>query len=287
MKKLILSTVFFSAFIANSLAQLRYYGTKSYETYLSEIGVRINTEEPNITELKLPVTLSVVFVILSKGITKDQILKQVLSTNEDFGNITFDKSESQNPNYKHLATDTEIRFCENFGFEEAYTEDRLEFALCREYGIKYAEVYKNSIIVFVGDFEQIAGFTQSPHFISEPSTIFVDKDYLMGGNIDTFSNGKTLTHLLGSFLGLGEMWDCVDDGIVDTPNMSSEHFEKEGAWSSCYRYVVHTMPQNFMYNTQDKYHNMFTLGQKEKMITVLSTLKSSLLETTTCKLDTP
>jgi hypothetical protein len=267
----------------SSFAQLRHYGTRDYTNFLKESGQteKALTNEP--TELKLPITISLTFILHTKEVSKDQLLKQITILNEDFGNKTFENAENKNSHYKDLATDTEIRFCENFQIIEAYSDEKMDYTLAYEYAKKHKTEIKNSIPVFITELDQMAGFAQPSGFASETEAIFIDKDYLYGSITEGFESGKTLTHLMGGYLGLGELWDCVDDGIADTPLMAAEHFEHESGWSSCYRYVVQTMPENFMYNTQDKYLNMFTLGQKKRMIQVLATEKVYLLESTTCK----
>lgn len=266
-----------------AFAQLRHYGTKEYSEFLKKSGdtEKIFTDAPKADYH--PITLSLTFLILSKGPTKDQLLKQIAILNEDFSNKTFENATNQNPHYKRLATDTEIRFCENFNLIEAYTEEKINFVVAQEYVKKMAIGGMKSIPIFIGDLEQTAGFAQLPGYSAKNDAIFLHKDYILGTTVKNFHLGKTLTHLMGSYLGLGELWNCQDDGIADTPLMSAEHFENESGWSSCYRYVIQTMPQNFMYNTQDKYLNMFTLGQKERMHKVLNSERYYLLESPTCK----
>ena len=260
-----------------AFAQLRYYGTKDYSEFLKKSGdtETVSTDEPK--AITQPITLSLTFVVLSKEVTREQLLKQITTLNEDFGNKTFEKSTYQDSHYKHLATDTEIRFYENFNLIEAYTEEKINFVLAQEYMKKMAIGGGKSIPIFIGDLEKVAGFTQLPGYSAKNDAIFLHKDYCAGSKIENFHLGKTLTHLMGSYLGLGELWNCQDDGITDTPLMSAEHFENESGWSSCYRYVVQTMPQNFMYNTQDKYLNMFTKGQKERMLKELGTRRYNLI----------
>ncbi|HAK78005.1 MAG TPA: hypothetical protein DCM71_14120 [Runella sp.] len=260
-----------------AFAQLRHYGTKEYSEFLKKLGdtEKIFTDAPK--SIKQPITLSLTFVVLSKEITKDQLLKQIAILNEDFSNKTFENATNQNPHYKQLATDTEIRFYENFNLIEAYTEEKINFVVAQEYIKKMAIGGGKSIPIYIGDLEQTAGFAQLPGYSANNDAIFLHKDYCVGSQINNFHLGKTLTHLMGSYLGLGELWDCQDDGIADTPLMSVEHFDYEGGWSSCYRYIVETMPQNFMYNTQDKYLNMFTKGQKERMLKELSTRRYNLV----------
>ncbi len=276
MKRTLLLISTFTLCSLITFSQSRQYGNKDYIEFLKSKETFEKPFSGEQTEIKLPITLSITFVLLTKEITKDQLLEQIKSLNQDFSNQTFEVSENQSPYYKQLATDTEIRFCESFDVIEAYTDEKIDFLLGQEYARKFNELNKNSILVFISNFDQMAGYAQMPGYSAETDAIFIDKGYLYGANIEGYNLGKTLTHLMGSYFGLGELWNCEEDGIADTPLMAVEHYDHEGSWSSCYSYVMHTMPQNFMYNTQDRHLNMFTVGQKQRMLEVLSKERSSL-----------
>ncbi len=280
MKTLSLLLIFSSFW---TFGQQRQYATKNYSDYLIKLGEKERPILENPKDIKLPVTITLTFILLSKDVSRDQLTKQIQTLNQDFSNKTFVEAENQNQHYKNLATDTDIRFCENFETIQAFTDQKIDFQFALEQAKKHKIDLKFSVPVFVCDLDLISGFAQKVGYSTESDAIFVNKNYLVGSATKGFELGKTLTHLMGSFLGLGELWNCEDDGIMDTPLMSAEHFMKESGWSSCYSYVVQTMPENFMYNTQDKYLNMFTLGQKERMHQVLASEKAYLLESTTCK----
>lgn len=283
MKKTLLLISTFSILTFASFAQIRQYGSKEYSDFLKS---KDDLEKPFLdekAEIILPITISLTFVLLTKEVSNDQILNQIKSLNQDFSNQTFGLSEKQSPHYKQLATDTEIQFCENFEFIEDYTEEKVDFALGQEYAKKYSQLHKNSILVFVTDLEKMAGYAQMPGYSPETDVLFIDKGYLSTSNVGDYDLGKTLTHLLGSYLGLGELWDCVDDGIFDTPMHTISHTNANTSISSCYDFLIYEMPENFMDGTPDKFQNMFTLGQKGKMLLELSTRRKNLLESTTCK----
>ncbi|WP_209332188.1 M43 family zinc metalloprotease [Lunatimonas salinarum] len=93
-----------------------------------------------------------------------------------------------------------------------------------------------------------------------------------GGNAVPSSRGRTATHEVGHFLGLRHIWGdgpCgVDDFVGDTPEQG---FFTVGCpphpRSSCGSV---DMIQNFMDYTSDVCMNLFTLGQIERMNTVLA-----------------
>lgn len=267
----------------SSYSQLRRYGTTDYIEFLKTKEASEKPFSGEKTEIKLPITLSITFVMLTKNVSKEQLLKQIQSLNQDFSNQTFELSPNKSPYYQKLATDTDIRFCENFEVLEAFSDTKTDFINSQDYVRKFNQTNPNNILVFVGSLGNMAGYAQMPGYNAETDAIFIDKDYVLGASTAGYTNGKTLTHLMGTYLGLGELWGCVDDGVFDTPLMSVEHYDHEGSWSSCYNYVIHTMPQNFMYNTEDKYLNMFTTGQKQRMLLELSTRRKSLHASQNCK----
>lgn len=93
-----------------------------------------------------------------------------------------------------------------------------------------------------------------------------------GGNALPASRGRTATHEVGHFLGLRHIWGdggCgVDDFVADTPEQG---FFTSGCpshpRSSCESV---DMFQNFMDYTSDICMNLFTVGQIERMNTVLA-----------------
>ncbi len=259
-------------------AQLRNYSTRNYANYQEEAS------QPLILgDSSLPLTLSLTFILLTNEVTQNQLVDQVASLNNDFSKLTFDNAQNKNQYYSNLATDTGIRFCVNFETVEAFTSQTLDTANAQTLIERYTPTRLNRIPVFITDLNHLAGFTYPISNSTEPKAIFLDKDYLIGSATIGYDLGKTLTHLIGNFLGLGRLGNCEEDGIADTPKMASEHYEHESGWSACYGYVVQTMPENFMYNTQDQYLNMFTLGQKKRMLLVLTGQKSYLINTTTCE----
>lgn len=100
-----------------------------------------------------------------------------------------------------------------------------------------------------------------------------------GGNAEAESNGRTLTHEIGHFLGLHHTWGpgnnnisgCdIDDFVEDTPLQ----FEANNYFCrlvdpkfSC---GSRDMSENFMDYTRDACQNLFTLGQVERFEVVLA-----------------
>jgi len=87
-----------------------------------------------------------------------------------------------------------------------------------------------------------------------------------------YDRGKTLTHEMGHYLGLKHIWGggCgQDDGIVDTPNSATPHYNNPGADGlfgglkvSCNSLDLW---MNFMDYTDDRTMDMFTPNQATRM----------------------
>jgi hypothetical protein len=90
-----------------------------------------------------------------------------------------------------------------------------------------------------------------------------------------FTMGRSLTHLMGSYLNLHELWNesepCGDDMVDDTPihNAPNWTLDEYQHVSTCGDYPVE-MTMNLMDNTPDSAQYMFTHGQVMRMQATLS-----------------
>ncbi|MBL7818775.1 MAG: zinc-dependent metalloprotease [Saprospiraceae bacterium] len=134
------------------------------------------------------------------------------------------------------------------------------------------EKYLNIWVVNFPD--SISGYAQMPAGPASTDGIVIDYRYFgkKPNNDKTFpyTEGKTLTHLVGSYLNLYELWSettlCADDGVDDTPIANAPTLGNVD-----YRFVSTCngnpviMSMNFMDNTNDNMLYMFTNGQKRRM----------------------
>lgn len=133
--------------------------------------------------------------------------------------------------------------------------------------------------IWVVDLEGVwSGFAQMPGGPVPTDGIVIDADYFGVNRIknpDLYQEGKTLTHLIGSYLGLKELWNsfepCADDGVEDTPIHNAPNFTAPyyNHVSTCTGNPIE-MSMNFMDNSVDEEIYMFTLGQKQRLLAMLS-----------------
>lgn len=123
-----------------------------------------------------------------------------------------------------------------------------------------------------------AGWAQMPGGSKATDGIVIDFKFIGVGarlNPAEYAGGKTLTHLVGTYLGVHELWNeripCADDYVEDTPihnapNYGVSYYQQI---SMCDRQSIE-MTMNFMDNSDDEQLIMFTEGQKARILAVLA-----------------
>ncbi len=149
---------------------------------------------------------------------------------------------------------------------------------------------KNCLNIWICNLpDSIAGFSQMPGGPLASDGVVISYKYLIP-SISTlksldYNKGKTLSHLVGSYLGVYELWNeenpCYDDYVYDTPlhNEPNHGFEIFDVHSSTCPGIEIEMIINHMDNAFDSMAVMFTKGQVSRMHSVLS---SSLFRESLC-----
>lgn len=99
-----------------------------------------------------------------------------------------------------------------------------------------------------------------------------------------YNKGRTLTHETGHWLGLRHIWgdgNCAEDFVSDTPPASGPSSGCPVGRISCGGV---NMVQNYMDYSEDACFNIFTKGQKTRMLTVMevSPRRKTLLQNNLC-----
>ncbi len=252
-------------------------------------------EQKNKIEFK-KITIPVVFHILynpgSFYVSSEQVMWQIEALNNDF---SMNSLLAQNPDaldeeHAQKAQDTEISFClantnplgqQTTGIESVpssanpwRTDDSFKYPENGGIAAWDTKRYLNIWVVSLGD--QVSGYAQMPGGPAETDGIVID--YRFFGNTGlsnaAFNEGRTLTHLIGNYLGLYDLWGeypCSDDYVEDTPihNAPNSECYPHQHVSTCDGNPVE-MTMNFMDNTPDACAYLFTMGQKIRMQTFLS-----------------
>jgi pregnancy-associated plasma protein-A/type IX secretion system substrate protein len=257
-------------------------------------------------------TIPIVFhILISPGYDypkEDEILNQIDVLNRDFAGKSEDMSNINPKVLGHFnikENDVEIYFCLPHEDARKGLSQPINFIPTSVREWTEAERIKSSrsggadpwdtdkyINVWVGNLgDDFCGYAQMPGGPTTTDGIVIDFKYFRtsaGTDSAPYNQGRTLTHLIGSYLGLYELWDetnpCGDDKVNDTPIHNGPNFgvsTNHVHISTCPGHPIE-MHINFMDNTDDEELIMFTPGQKIRMKANLakgglrSGLKSSL-----------
>ena len=251
----------------------------------------------------IPIVVHILYNNEEQRISPEQVYSQMEALNRDF-------NERDNK-FKHDALEKE-------GFEELIAEVGIEFCLTNRdeggrgsSGIQYQEVAlpywsmtddmkfeetggvdawntQKFLNIWVVDLEETnSGYAQMPGGSERTDGIVIDYRFFgMNGTVlSPFDEGKTLTHLIGNYLGLYSLWGytpCTDDYVEDTPIHNDPNFGCFGYRhiTACNNKIEAEMTMNFMDSSNDACTMMFTKGQVARMHRMLSSdgPRASLLE---------
>ena len=246
--------------------------------------------------------LPVVFHVIHNGeaegvgsnIPDSQILRQLEILNEDFRKLNQEQISQLPPAFQEVAADTRIQFVlasqdpEGLptdaiirlrGNQPSYSiEENLELMSLSHWSpMDYINIYVTSLN---GSLLGYSSFPESDELdgldlgvtTAQTDGVVIDYEFLgEGGSAAPGSEGRTLTHEMGHYLGLRHIWGdggCdQDDYVEDTPLAEEEHNGcPEEPVISC---GSPDMYQNFMDYTADRCMSLFTEGQAARMIVVL------------------
>ncbi|MEO1259046.1 MAG: zinc-dependent metalloprotease [Bacteroidota bacterium] len=240
-------------------------------------------------------SIAVIFHVLqgpnSLPIKEEEIYDQLDMLNRDFGPYEARKKEYKMDAVQALAdrgVDMGIYFClaDQDAQPVRYIQTETD-EWSMDDAIKKAEKggaaphrpdrYLNIWVAELG--EGISGYAQMPGGPVHTDGIVIDQSFFARGLPSYekyYGKGVTLTHLVGNYLGLYDLWNeetpCADDKVADTPIHNSPN-ASPGAlnyhMSTCPGSPVE-MSMNFMDNTDDGALTMFTPGQKRRVKANLS-----------------
>ncbi|MEM9920947.1 MAG: zinc-dependent metalloprotease [Bacteroidota bacterium] len=249
------------------------------ERFIAKESSRVKSQE-----ISIPLAIHILYTNNSEKISEEQILSQIEALNRDFSYAERDKGRLQidhKKGFSEKATPIDIQFCLAGSAryirskKSGWTYDNT--IKSSEHGGIEAFDPENVVNIWVAALdEQLSGYAQMPGGPSTTDGIVIDYRFFgtMGSVQAPYDEGKTLTHLMGNFLGLYPLWgltECSDDYVMDTPihNYPNYGCPDDNHISTCAGFPVE-MIVNFMDNTDDACLYLFTYGQKKRMQAILS-----------------
>lgn len=286
-----------------------------YPDYYASTMAYKHSQPPPLSSISTLYTIPIVVHVIHNGdavgvnenISDAQILSQIEVLNDDFRRLNADASNTPAA-FLGLAADIEIEFCmaqrdpsgnptngihRYNGGQVGWTQSEIE-SLLKPSTIWDRDKYINIWIVEFESTVTINGYAYLPLPPADVDGIVVKHQSFgtMGSAIFPSNGGRTLTHEMGHFFNLGHIWGddlgcTLDDGISDTPQQKANNFgcptypNVTGTGSSCSD-PNGSMFMNYMDYTNDACMNLFTLGQKTKMVAALLGPRSALLSSDGC-----
>ncbi len=278
------------------------------KTKVSDQTKKWINEHPNYSEktiITIPVVVHVVWNTSTDNISDAQILSQIDILNNDFRRTNADAINPNGQAWWGIAADCEIEFClattdpngnPTTGITRTQTNET-SFSMqgdpVKSPSSGGISAWSNNhyLNIWVCDLSGgILGYATPPtNWIGSTDGVVIGYKYF--GNTGTaqspYHKGRTATHEIGHWLNLEHIWgwgSCGDDEVSDTPKQETENY-------FCPSSPLHPnscnttnpdgdMFMNYMDYTNDACMNLFTTGQKERMIAAINQYRSSLTNNT-------
>ena len=259
------------------------------------------------TIITIPVVVHVVWKINAHNISDAQIQSQIDVLNEDYRRTNIDKINTPNI-WQTIAADTKIEFClastdpngnPSTGIERIQTTHG-------QFGMN-SDIHNSSaggsddwpnddyLNIWVCDIQSgLLGYASPPsNWIGDGDGLVIGYQYFgRTGNVQPpYHKGRTATHEIGHWLNLDHIWggwgSCGNDQVSDTPKQETENY-------SCPAFPLNPnscntnnsngdMFMNYMDYTNDACMNLFTIGQKTRMIAAINNYRSNMLSHNLCE----
>lgn len=251
-----------------------------------KIAAKENGQEaPNI--ITIPVVVHVIYKTSAQNISDQQINSQIEALNNDFRRKNADTVNTPD-RFKPFAADIQIQFA----LATADPKGRATTGIVRKTtntshwstddNIKYSSkggddawdgrYYLN---LWVGDLGSLLGYSSIPGGTADKDGVVINYTTFGTVNVNApYNLGRTATHEVGHWLGLKHIWGdayCGDDLIDDTPKQGTYTSGCPNTFrSSCNNGSLGDMYMNYMDFTNDACMNLFSAGQKQRMLSMFS-----------------
>ena len=272
----------------------------------TEKWIKEHQNNINKTIITIPVVVHVVWKTQQQNISDAQIQSQIDVLNEDYRRTNIDQVNT--PTFwETIAADCEIEFClaktdpngqSTNGINRVETTHG-QFTMSNDIHTGSsggADDWPNNdyLNIWVCDLGSgLLGYATPPSsWIGDGDGLVIGYRYFGTTGVvqPPYNKGRTATHEIGHWLNLEHLWgvfgNCGNDQVDDTPKQESENYSCPGVPlnpNSCNTTNPNgDMFMNYMDYTNDACMNLFTVGQKNRMIAAINQYRSNMLNHNLC-----
>ena len=272
----------------------------------TEKWINSNSEYNQKTIITIPVVVHVVWNTNTENISNAQILSQIDVLNADYRRTNTDAINTPSV-WQSIAADTEIDFClanidpngnPSTGItrtqtsQNSFSINNSNMKSTSSGGIDPwdQDDYLNIWVCNLGG--GLLGYATPPSGFNNPEDgVVIGYSYFgTTGTVQSpYNKGRTATHEVGHWLNLDHVWgdnNCGNDQVGDTPTQEEENYScpsfPHNANSCNTSNANGDMFMNYMDYTNDACMNLFTNGQKTRMISAINQYRSNLLNHNLC-----
>lgn len=294
----------FSVMFINGFAQSRcgtdlYYKNKKLKI---KKEIRIDAKIPSRKNIKIPIVVHIIYNSFHNNISDKQVNSQIEALNRDFNKLNRDTLNIPKVFMEYIA-DCQISFelankdpfgKSTSGITRTYTSksyflinsDEAKYDSLGGINIWDRDKYLNIWVVpeIHSNDKEVLAYAQYPRGDKETDGIVIKySNFGTTGVVNPkYNQGRTAVHEVGHWLNLYHIWGDDNgacngsDFVDDTPNQSGANYDcPVFPSSSCFNYS--DMFMNYMDYVNDDCMQMFTKGQKERMLYTLYNSRKALL----------
>jgi hypothetical protein len=260
---------------------------ENFIRHQSRIAVMNKTDGQTASIIHIPVVVHVLYKSSNQNISDQQIKSQIDALNRDFRHQNADTVNTP-VRFKPLAADVQVEFAlatadpqgratagiirKQVNVSNWDMDDKIKFSSSNGDDAWDSRYYLN---IWVGNLFGLLGYSSLPGGPAEKDGVVINVSAF--GTINTaapYHLGRTAVHEIGHWLGLRHIWGdtyCGDDLVDDTPKQGN--FTPgcpNGFRTSCDNGTSGDMYMNYMDFTDDACLNMFTQGQKARMLSLFN-----------------